>query len=198
MPFLPERPRIPLLLRIGIWIAERKTGKRMLPARLLAWYPRAALSSGIMEALVAHREGRLSPRLLKLVRMQVSFSASCPFCIDMNSAGWDREGISDREVELLRDGIDLDKGDSPFSPEERAALRYARALSASPIAIPDGLPEELRSLFSPREIAVLASTIGQVNYWTRTIQGLGIPPAGFTEKPQLLTLERFTPRQDSH
>ena len=41
-------------------------------------------------------------RLLKLVRMQVSFMASCPFCIDMNSFEYGKLGIDDREIEALQ------------------------------------------------------------------------------------------------
>jgi hypothetical protein len=66
--------RIPLFLRLGIWIAERKTGKSMLAARILAWYPKAAVGAGVMESLVAHGEGAATARLLKLLRMQVSFT----------------------------------------------------------------------------------------------------------------------------
>ena len=81
-----EPPRnTSLILRLGIWVSEKMTGRVMLPARILAWYPKAALGSGILEALVAHHDGALDERMLKLVRMAASFAAACPFCIDMNS-----------------------------------------------------------------------------------------------------------------
>ena len=60
--------RIPLILRIGIWVSERITGRQMHPARILAWYPKAAIGSGVLEALVAHREPDVDERLLKIVR----------------------------------------------------------------------------------------------------------------------------------
>ena len=85
--------RLPLVLRFGTWIAERRTGRPMLAARLLAWYPKAAIGAGVMESLVAHQSGKATARLLKLVRLQVSFMASCAFCIDMNSAGYADSGI---------------------------------------------------------------------------------------------------------
>ena len=81
--------RTPWYLRIGLWIVRRRTAADLLPPRLLAWYPRAAIGSGVLEALVAHRDGALSERILKMVRMAVSFTASCPFCIGMNSEGWE-------------------------------------------------------------------------------------------------------------
>jgi hypothetical protein len=83
--FIDEPKRISLLLKMGILLSEKVTGKRMLPARILAWYPKAAIGSGALESLVAHYDGLLNERMLKLVRMTASFSAACPFCIDMNS-----------------------------------------------------------------------------------------------------------------
>ena len=83
--FINPPKRIPFYLQIGIWISRKVTGRDLLPARLLAWYPKAAISSGIMEALVAHHDGKLDRRILKIVRLQTSFAVACPFCIDMNS-----------------------------------------------------------------------------------------------------------------
>lgn len=181
---------MPLILRLGTWIAERKTGKTMLPARILAWYPKAAIGAGVMESLVAHEEGRATARLLKLLRMQVSFMASCPFCIDMNSVEFAESGISESEIEALQERRSLDELQS-FSQEEKLALKYARALTATPVRIDPELLEEVLAVFSERELVVIASTIAQVNYWTRMIRGLGIPPAGFSASCSVLRIEEY-------
>ena len=182
--------RLPLVLRFGTWIAERRTGRPMLAARLLAWYPKAAIGAGVMESLVAHQSGKATAKLLKLVRLQVSFMASCAFCIDMNSAGYADSGIKDSEIEVLQGRRGLDEVDS-LSREERLALRYARALTATPVTMDSGLLGELLATFSERELVVIASTIAQVNFWTRMIQGLGVPPAGFSETYSILRLEDY-------
>jgi alkylhydroperoxidase family enzyme len=182
--------RIPLVLRLGTWIAERKTGRPMLAARLLAWYPKAAIGAGVMEGLVAHEDGKATPRLLKLVRLQVSFAASCAFCIDMNAEGYADSGISDGEIEVLQGRRTIEEAES-LSREERLALRYTRALTATPIAMDSLLLGEVLATFSEREMVVLASTIAQVNFWTRMIQGLGVPPAGFSESCSVLRLEEY-------
>ena len=57
--FISTPKNIPFWLRISIWFSERVTGHEMLPARLLAWYPKAAIGSGLLEALVAHKDGNL-------------------------------------------------------------------------------------------------------------------------------------------
>lgn len=188
--YIDPPSRTPLALRFGTWVAERKTGKPMLVARILGWYPKAALGAGVMESLVAHKEGRATERLLTLLRIQVSFMASCPFCIDMNSAEYAASGISDAEIEVLQQRSDLE-GAVSLSHEEKLALRYARALTATPVRIEPRLLRDLLATFSERELVVLASTIAQVNFWTRMVQGLGVPPAGFSESCAVLRLEDY-------
>ena len=189
--FIDPPRRIPLLPRLGIRIAEGRLRKRLLAARILSWYPKAAIGSGVMEALVAHESGDATSRLLKLVRMQVSFSASCPFCIDLNSAEYAGERITQTEIEALQ-GLRTAESVSSFSDPERTALVYARALTATPIRLESALIARLKDQFTEREIVVLASTIGQVNFWTRTIQGLGVRPEGFTESCEILRLEEYS------
>jgi alkylhydroperoxidase family enzyme len=178
--FIDPPARTPLWLKFGIWISEKITGKRMLPARILAWYPKAAIGSGILESLVAYHDGKLDERILKLVRMAASFAAACPFCIDMNSYDYQAVGISDDEMLVLRGKLDPDSVPS-FSLHEKLAIQYARLVSQTPLKFYPDFIEQLKSNFSEREIVILASTAAQVNYWARLIQALGIPPAGFSD-----------------
>lgn len=178
MAYLNEPKRIPWPLKLGIRFAERKTGKRMEPARVLAWYPKAALGSGILEALVAHEEPGISRRLLQLVRMQVSILVNCSFCIDMNGDGYERQQITREEIEGLQGRISLAEIQS-FSREERVALQYARDLTTTPIPDSNDTIQLMKECFDERQFVVLTTTAAQVNYWARLIKGLGIPPAGF-------------------
>lgn len=174
--FIDPPSRIPLVLKLGIWISERITGRIMLPARILAWYPKAAVGSGVLESLVAHEDGRMTRRMLKLIRMAASYAAACPFCVDMNSYEYRQAGITDEEAESLR--ADFEKIAS-FTEQEKLAIAYARVISQTPLKFHPDLVERVRSAFSEREFVILVSTAAQVNYWARLIQGLGIPPAGF-------------------
>lgn len=182
--FIDPPPKIPFYLKIGIWIANKVTGKDLLPPKLLAWYPKTAIGSGILESLVAHGGKEVDERLLKLVRIQVSFTVSCPFCIDMNSFQSERCGITDEELAVLR-GFKDSKEVSSFSERERLALEYAKHSSQTPLSFPPALIQEMKRHFTEREIVILASTAAQVNYWARLLQALGIPPAGFSDQCQL-------------
>ena len=178
--FIEPPRKISFLLRVGIWVSEKITGRTMLPARILAWYPRAALGSGFLESLVAHHDGKLDERMLQLVRMAASFAAACPFCIDMNSYEHASLGIDAEEVLALRGQLDLE-GVSTFSARERLAIQYTRLVSQTPLKFHPDFIEQIKTNFDEREIVILASTAAQVNYWARLIQALGIPPAGFSE-----------------
>jgi alkylhydroperoxidase family enzyme len=176
--FIRQPKHIPLVLKLGIWFSEQITGKTMLPARILAWYPKAAIGSGIMEALVAHKDGQMTQRMLKLIRMTASYAAACPFCVDMNSYEYRAVGITDEEAESLRG--DFERVIS-FSERERLAIEYTRVISQTPLKFYPDLVERVKSVFTEREFVILASTAAQVNYWARLIQALGIPPAGYGE-----------------
>lgn len=179
MAMIREPRHLNPFVRLGIAVSERITGRRMEPARILAWYPRAALGSGVLESLVAHREP--STRLLKLVRVAAALTASCPFCVDMNSFEAAAAGVTDAELRALQRGTEDDL--TTLTPRDRTAVAYARAISSTPLVFDEGLRADLGRLFGEREVVIIASTAAQVNYWARTIQALGIGPAGFCEIP---------------
>ena len=172
--FIEPPRRIPFPLRIGLWMVRRRTGRDLLPPRLLAWYPRAAVGSGVLEALVAHHDGRITERMLKMVRMAVSFSVECPFCVGMNSEGWEKL-MTEQELGVVQGRTS--PADVPsISPMESLAIAYARSSSQTPLAFTPEFGAGLTAVFSEREIVVLATTSAQVNYWARLVQALGSPP----------------------
>jgi alkylhydroperoxidase family enzyme len=173
--FIAPPARIPVFLRFGLWIARRRSGKDLLPAQLLTWYPRAAIGSGLLESLIAHDDGRTNERMLKLVRMTVSFTVECPFCVGLNSDGWERLMTPD-ELQTIQGTTALEN--STLTAPECLAVEYARLASATPLSFPPEFVARLTAEFSEREIVVLASTAAQVNYWARLIQALGAPPEG--------------------
>jgi alkylhydroperoxidase family enzyme len=178
--FIDPPKHIPFYLRIGIWISRKITGRDLLPGKLLAWYPKVAISAGIMEAMVAHKDGNLDKRILKLVRLRTSFSVACPFCIDMNYYDYDQYAITHEELAALQGRIEIAEVKT-FSPREIMAMEYAVLISQTPLLFGQNFIEKLKANFSEREIVILATTAAQVNYWARLLQALGVPPAGFSD-----------------
>jgi AhpD family alkylhydroperoxidase len=182
--------RIPLLLRMALWLVEKRLGKRLIANRILAWYPRALIGSGVMEALIAHDEPEVPRRLLSLIRISTSFLVSCPFCIDLNSRDLAAKGVNAEEIRALQGAIPLDAVAS-FSDADRAALRFVRQMCVTPLSFSRRVVDEMKERFSPRAIVIIASTCAQVNFWARLIQGLGVGPAGFSPDAPFLDLDAF-------
>ncbi len=182
--FINPPKKIPMFLRPGIWIAKKITGMDLEIPKLLSWYPKAAIGSAVLESLVAHKDKKITERMLKLVRMQASFAASCPFCIDMNSSEYVKSGITPEELSALQNS-NLIPTVNTFTKREKLALEYAVLISKSPLSFPGEFIKSLKENFDEREIVILASTAAQVNYWARLIQALGVPPAGFSGSCQI-------------
>jgi alkylhydroperoxidase family enzyme len=175
----PPKKINPFIL-VMIWLSDRITKKELMPPRILSHSTRSAISSGLMEAFAAKKSGKVTERLLKLIRVQVSMISSCPFCIDMNSDNHKKYGITDNEIDALQKCSDPDNI-LTFSDAEKAALLYCRALTATPVSLHEETKSKLKKNFSEKEIVIIAVTISQVNYWARLIQGFGLPPAGFSD-----------------
>jgi len=187
--FIRQPDKINIFLKIGIMIARKQTGRDLLVPKLLAWVPKVAISSGILESLIAHGDHDLSSRMLKLIRIQTSLTVSCPFCIDMNTFGYQDDMITDDEIAMLQ-GLKTRNEVPSFSDKELIVLDYVKALCASPIKMPKEVSDRLIQNFSEREIVIMASTVAQVDYWARLIQGLGVPPEGFMDQCAIPNIKR--------
>ena len=179
--FIKPPEKIPFYLQIGLLISRMVTKKDLLAPKLLAWYPKAAIGSAVLESLVAHGKGDLNKRILKLVRIQASLSVACPFCIDMNSFEYEKSDVSEEEIRGLTGEGGFKTVDS-FSAKEKLALEYARLISQTQVDIPEEFMEKLKAEFTEREIVILSTTAAQVNYWARLLKSLGVPPAGFSDR----------------
>jgi alkylhydroperoxidase family enzyme len=174
--YISPPPRIPILLRFGLWVSRRVTGDDLLPPKLLTWYPRSAIGIGVLESLVAHGEGRVDERMLKFVRMAVSFEVACPFCMGFNARGWEKL-MTEAELPGVQ-GVTPLADIASLTPRERLAIEYARKVCETPLNFTPEFGARLTELFTEREIVILATTAAQVNLWARTIQALGAPAQG--------------------
>lgn len=190
----PEK--IPLFSRFLLGRAEREFEKELLPGRVLTWSTDLGVASGALELYIEKgAEKILAPRLMYLLRMQVSYHASCPFAIDVNSWKYKDHNITPQEIRVMQEVADPDKVDlidsvASFSSKEKAALKYAAAMTRTPVRFDGQLLEEMRALFSQEEIVAIAALAAKVNYWARFIEAMRIKPAGYTDD-ELLELDRF-------
>lgn len=174
--YIEPPKKLPLFIRFGAWVSKKIVKKDIMIPKLLAWYPKAAVSSGIMESLVAHDDKEIDKRILKIIRVQVSCMIACPFCIDMNSFEYEKAGLTIHEINAIRDN---DYTFHSFSEKERLVMEYVSIITKTPVVISEEIVNKLHNHFSERGIVIISSTAAQVNYWARLIRSLGIPVAGF-------------------
>ncbi len=174
--YIKPPKKLPLFIRLGAWISKKIVKKDIMIPKLLAWYPKSAISSGIMESLVAHDDKEINKRILKIIRIQVSIMVACPFCIDMNAFEYEKAGLTIDEINALKNN---DYKFHTFSEKEQLVMEYVYLVTKTPVIIPKEIVDNLNNHFSERGIVIIASTIAQVNYWARLIRSLGIPVAGF-------------------
>ncbi|MCD4814628.1 carboxymuconolactone decarboxylase family protein [bacterium] len=182
--------KIPPFLRSMIKIADKKAEKEMIMGRVLAWSPKIAISSGILELYIEEGAAAcLEERMIKILRIIISYTVPSQFALDINSWNFQDFGITEEEIKGLRGVKEIDSIAS-FTDKEKTALKYAYQLSKTPIVLSQKLLDDLRSLFSAREIVAIAALTAKVNYWARLMEAMRIKPAGYTDDP-VLHLEEY-------
>jgi 4-carboxymuconolactone decarboxylase len=87
-----------------------------------------------------------------------------------------KQGISEQQL--------LDLADFEASPAsfelEKLVLRYAVAMTETPVEVPEALFAELRKQFSPQQMVELTSAIAWENYRARFDHAFGIEAEGFS------------------
>lgn len=187
MLFIDPPRKMSFWVRFLIWFGDKAAGKRLTPPRILAYYPKALISSGIFEGLITHKDRQIDDRMLQLIRLQVSYTVSCPFCIDMNAQGFREKAITNDEILFLQG---LKAPPASLSIRELTALEYVKAICRTPISFEEELIKKVKRLFTEREMVIIASTAAQVNYWTRLIQAFGIMPDGFNDNCDILNIKK--------
>lgn len=88
-----------------------------------------------------------------------------------------QEGVTERQLQDLADF----EGSDAYDAATKAALRYADAMTATPVEVSDALFAELREHFDDKQLVELTSCIAWENYRARFDHALHIGPAGFSE-----------------
>jgi AhpD family alkylhydroperoxidase len=106
----------------------------------------------------------LEESLLHLVKLRTSQINGCAYCLDMH---WkDLRGIGENEQRLY--SLDAWRESPYYTDRERAALAWTEAVTLITDGhVPDSVYEEVRPLFTEKELADLTLAIATINAWNR-------------------------------
>ena len=68
-----------------------------------------------------------------------------------------------------------------FSETEKLALKYADAITQTPVEVPDALLAKLREKFTDAQLVELTATLAWENYRARFDHAFGVEAEGFTQ-----------------
>jgi 4-carboxymuconolactone decarboxylase len=85
-------------------------------------------------------------------------------------------GVTEEQLLALADF----ESSPAFSDLEKRVLRYAGAMTQTPVEVPDELFQQLREHFNPRQLVELTSAIAWENYRARFDHAFGIEAEGFS------------------
>jgi AhpD family alkylhydroperoxidase len=130
-------------------------------------------------------ESGLEESLLHLIKLRASQINGCAYCLDMH---WkDLKSIGESDLRLY----ELNAWEeAPFySERERAALAWTEAVTrVADTHVPDTVYEEVRKVFSEKEVADLTLAVAAINAWNRLSIAMRATPG--TYQPQKRTLPR--------
>ncbi len=86
-----------------------------------------------------------------------------------------QQGLTDEKLEALGDF----ETSAALDEQERLVLRYAAAMTETPVHVPDEMFEALGGEFNERQIVELTSCIAWENYRARYDHAFGMESEGF-------------------
>ena len=106
----------------------------------------------------------ISKRLRALVELRVSQINGCAYCVDLHS----REARQVGEAQQRLDCLPVWRETSFFDERERAALAWAESVTlVSQTGVPDAAFDQVRSLFTDKELVDLTLIVSMMNAWNR-------------------------------
>lgn len=117
------------------------------------------------------RQGPLPPALLELARLTNARHVNCVFCKSVRYDIARADGLTEDKI----DQIDHFR-DSSLSQREQAVIAFSRAYLDNPGGDHPSLRSEMRALFSPQEIAHLATALASFNAFSKCAVALGGMP----------------------
>lgn len=176
----PADFRFAWYVRVLLWLQRRHYGRELEPARLWGRTPRAFLAMAAMYGALDRKASPLAPALRAMIQVRVSQINWCAFCIDLNAATCLKREVSEEKLAALPQFV----ASALFDESEKAALRYAEAVTCCNRRADPDLIAALRPHFSDEAIVELTALIAYQNMSSKFNAALGVPAEGFCQAPQ--------------
>ncbi|MFE6859281.1 carboxymuconolactone decarboxylase family protein [Nocardia sp. NPDC057668] len=165
------------LIRLAYRYMKRRFGAVPEPFAVTANHPRLFLAASMHEGMVERASTVLPHNVREIAVFYVARTVGCSWCVDFGTM---LSRLSGLDIDRLRH-ID-DYATSPaYSADERAAVAYAAAMTATPPTVTDEQVTDLKRRFGAEGLMELTYQIGLENSRARSYFALGITDQGFSQ-----------------
>jgi AhpD family alkylhydroperoxidase len=177
-------PRIPglatkdagLLVRLVYKFAKRRYGAVPEPATVLAHHTKLLMASGRHEMAVEKASTVLPANIRDLAVYRAAQQLGCSWCVDFGTMLQKHAGL---DIDRLKH-IDSYETSPTYTHQERLAIAYTDAMTATPVMVTDEQVAELRAEFGDKGVLELTYHIALENMRARTYSALDVRDQGFT------------------
>ncbi len=173
-PVAPQDASI--LVRTAYRAAARKVGEVPEPLAVTAHHPKLFFASLTHELAVEKASTSLPASVRGLAVYRVAWVLGCQWCVDFGTMLQRLDGL---DVERLRE-IGSYESSPRYSADERAAIAYADAMTATPDTVTDEQVADLESRFGRAGVVELTYQVGLENMRARVNSSLGVTEQGFS------------------
>jgi alkylhydroperoxidase family enzyme len=174
--------RIPLdhkptpLLRIAEIYSKRRYGAVLEPGLALLHNRKVLIALIAYENKVA-RWNTLDTTVKAVATLAAAAEIGCGWCLDFGFWESFHRGVDPGK---LREITDWQRA-TAYDERERAAIRYAVAMTQTPPEVTDDMVADLRTRFSDAQLVELTAMIAVENQRSRTNAALGLTSQGFRD-----------------
>jgi AhpD family alkylhydroperoxidase len=175
IPGIPTREASPLL-RVVYRFARRRLGAVPEPFTVLARHRKLFMAAARHELATQKASTVLPANVRELAVYRVAQQLGCSWCVDFGTMLQKHEGL---DIERLQQ-IDDYETSPAYSRQERLAIAYADAMSATPTRATDEQVAELVGEFGRQGVLELTYQVGLENMRARMYSALDLRDQGFT------------------
>ena len=181
-------PRIPALapqdagtiVKIGYRMARKQVGQVPEPFAVMAHHRKLFMLAARHE-LALQKAMHVAPAaLVELAVYRTAWTVGCSWCVDFGAMLQRLDGL---DVDRLKEIGEFETSDK-FTDDEREVIRYADAMTATPMAVTDEQVASLVEKYGNDGVLELTYQISHENQRARMNHALGITEQGFSSGDQ--------------
>lgn len=155
--------------------AAKRYGAMLDPLAVSMHHRGVTVAGGLHEMLVERASKTLPKSVRELAVYRAAVRLGCEWCIDFGTMLQRLDGLDIDRLKEINDYATSPK----YTREERLAIAYADAMTATPVEVTDEQVAELVEVFGHKGVVELTYQIALENMRARTNSALGIAEQGF-------------------